>query len=374
MAKSAAERDKEFQEQLQAARDKAKSSRPLKRKKLGGEDHFTSTNTVAEDKNAPTVKITMPGSGRILSFQTVMAPISQVRFDQSINPRDRDLLFYDDPEVKEIVDDILQYGQREPALVRLSSDYDYRYDLIYGSRRLFALQWIAENVDLRTLSNHPNVIDGLVYIQIRKPYSLIGDAEQTVVHDAEAMALSEEENEKRANLTAWESAVQKMKKWLPVIEREGSVKKAAEALGVSRMLIQRQQTIAWIPKEVIKVLVAPSALKQRDEGIIRKLRAELDRLELDTDLVRQRAVEARQKGLRFNTLSDFRNKMLPELKTPKHNSADDKQISGANGGPSFDLKFDPNDPTKASIKVSGLSTKHQAELINLLSGLSIQEL
>lgn len=166
-----------------------------------------------------------------------------------LNRRVQRFLSLDNSEVASLVQAIAETGQREPVLVRKAKGG--RYEVIYGTRRRFAVAHLAAGAQ-PTLKLKAWVVDTL--------------------SDEDAKQLAVAENQNRADLSAWEVAHYL---WEQSIQRpEITHEQLAQEEGMSRSLVTRYLLLAELDERFLHRLTAPSAMSLTSGLALRKLVAE----------------------------------------------------------------------------------------------------
>ncbi|MAL27720.1 MAG: hypothetical protein CL820_17905 [Croceicoccus sp.] len=141
------------------------------------------------------------------------------------NPRFQNDLNVD--RLAELIESIKAQGQLIPGVARRK---DNRYELIYGSRRLFAAKYLKQN-------GYPEI---KFRLEIRD------------VTDEAAFRLADEENRNREDV----SPVERAKNYAAALERHynGSQATLVNKLGLAKSTVSRLMKIATIPDAIINVI------------------------------------------------------------------------------------------------------------------------
>lgn len=311
-----------------------------------------------------TQKLWLPASGVEIELEQKLLPIDWIDIHPK-NPRSQSLLNLDDPKMKEIFDDILASGQQFDVLVTpvVNADKPNTYQAVYGSTRIFILQAIQDNPDLRAQYKYLTR-NGNVQVLVKVPVF------NKTISDDDAEILAINENEKRRDLSAWEKAKLKYAEYADALAIHGSQKKTIAALGISATTFQRVQFLGWVPVEVMQVLESPDAIKAKDSVAVKRV---WEHFEGDESALKEAANTAKMQGRLFKSWADFVSKMLPDTKVHKPISKKDV-YKGKNGGPTCSFMRSSKDNSRAVIELEGLSPKHEAEIRSFLAGISKQRL
>ena len=158
------------------------------------------------------------------------------------NPRYQNQL---KPErLQDLIESMRAQGQLIPAAARRNGD---RYEIIYGSRRLFAAKWLKAN-------GYPSF---KFRLQIH------------TVDDETAFRLADEENRNRSDV----SAIERAKSYANALKAHynGRQDILAEKLGIGVSSMSRFMTIATIPGEITDAIPNLSDLSIRDAYALAKL-------------------------------------------------------------------------------------------------------
>lgn len=149
--------------------------------------------------------------------------------------RDYSLLSIDDPKCMDLVEGIKSQGRQEiPAVVRaLKNDPDYKYEVIIGARRHWAITWLRDN-------NYPSF-----------KYCI----EVKALSDEEAFRLNDMENRDREDVSDYERAVNY--KRAIALYYNGSDSQLAERIGYTRANLSYLLALTDLPKDVISAFGDP---------------------------------------------------------------------------------------------------------------------
>jgi ParB family chromosome partitioning protein len=168
--------------------------------------------------------------------------VAQVRLDPKKcriwhgNGRNYAVLNYD--RCKDLIDSIIaEGGQKVPALVRkLKNVPDYDYEVIYGTRRHWAISWLRNN-------NYPEF---MFLAEVRE------------VDDEAAFRLADLENRARDDITEFERA-RNYAAALPLYY-DGVQSKMAERLKISRSWLSKMIAFAGVSDKIIGAFTTPEQL------------------------------------------------------------------------------------------------------------------
>ena len=163
------------------------------------------------------------------------------------NPRDQPALNAE--SCRSLIESIAtEGGNRIPALVRINpSDADLPYQLLVGSRRRFAINWLNHN-------GRPEL----------RLSALIVD-----MSDEEAFRLADIENRERADICELDRA----RSYQGAVDRfyGGVQSRMAEALGLSNSQLSRLLALAQLPQEVVDAFATRAELKVRYSELLTPL-------------------------------------------------------------------------------------------------------
>jgi ParB family transcriptional regulator, chromosome partitioning protein len=175
----------------------------------------------------------------------------------------RDYALLNEENCRDLIDGIKAQGRQEfAAVVRPIDDPDYKFEVICGARRHFAISWLRANN----------------YTQFKY---LIEPREMS---DEEAFRLADIENREREDISDYERAID----YADAIARYygGKQKAMAERLEVSQPWLSRYLALAALPAEIVDAFPTIRDLKERHA---RDLKPLLSR-PATADLVRAQAV------------------------------------------------------------------------------------
>ncbi len=163
------------------------------------------------------------------------------------NPRDQPGLTPD--SCRSLIESIAnEGGNRIPVLVRLNgSDSERPYELLAGSRRRFAIDWLNHN--------------GRPELRLN---ALIVD-----LSDEEAFRLADIENRERADITELDRA----RSYQNAVDRfyGGVQSRMAEALNLSNSQLSRLLSLAQLPEEVVAAFATNEELRVRHSEVLTPL-------------------------------------------------------------------------------------------------------
>lgn len=187
----------------------------------------------------------LPATGRSVTADYALIDPALCHVSE-LNRRVQRLLSVDNAEVASLIGSIAESGQREPVLVRRLPKG--RFEVIYGSRRRFAVAHLAQTAQ-PDLKLKAWVIDDLA--------------------DEDAKQLAIAENQFRADLSAWEVA---QYLWEESIRRpDVTHEQLAQEEGMSRSLVTRYLLLAELDERFLHQLTAPSAMSLTSGLALRKL-------------------------------------------------------------------------------------------------------
>ena len=175
----------------------------------------------------------------------------------------RDYALLNEENCRDLIDGIKAQGRQEfAAVVRPIDDPDYKFEVICGARRHFAISWLRANN----------------YTQFK--YLI----EPRDMSDEEAFRLADIENREREDISDYERAID----YADAIARYygGKQKAMAERLEVSQPWLSRYLALAALPAEIVDAFPTIRDLKERHA---RDLKPLLSR-PATADLVRAQAV------------------------------------------------------------------------------------
>lgn len=269
------------------------------------------------------------------------------------NPRDQPALNAE--SCRSLIESIAtEGGNRIPALVRLNPPgADLPYQLLVGSRRRFAINWLNHN-------GRPEL----------RLSALIVD-----MSDEEAFRLADIENRERADICELDRA----RSYQDAVDRfyGGIQSRMAEALSLSNSQLSRLLALAQLPQEVVDAFATRAELKVRYSELLTPL---LRRPEQRADMI----AEARRIGTEQQLLAAQDERMIPsatvlarlrEAAAPRHREeARDLPImldgdrigrvrAGKNGGLAIDLQIADDadlDALLATLRTALLRTRNSA--------------
>ncbi|MBO9580450.1 MAG: ParB/RepB/Spo0J family partition protein [Sphingobium sp.] len=163
------------------------------------------------------------------------------------NPRDQPGLTVE--SCRSLIESIAtEGGNRIPVLVRLNGAHaEKRYELLVGSRRRFAIDWLNHN-------GRPEL----------RLSALIVD-----LSDEEAFRLADIENRERADITELDRA----RSYQHAVDRfyGGVQSRMAEALNLSNSQLSRLLALAQLPEEVVAAFATKDELRVRHSEVLTPL-------------------------------------------------------------------------------------------------------
>lgn len=203
--------------------------------------------------NRVTLPLTLPVSGKTIKARLVDVSPEDCEVIGS-NRRDPSLLSLQDPELKEIYDDILENNQRDPVLIRLHPNPESTkpYQLIYGSTRRFLIGEIRNVEPERQLK------------------AWLGD-----IPDADAEMLSVQENRLRRKESAYENARYVRSEVDKYVAAGRALLDAYEVVATQNKWksdnVRKLYRLSDVPKDVVKKLNSPHRLSINDGNAILRL-------------------------------------------------------------------------------------------------------
>jgi ParB family chromosome partitioning protein len=184
-----------------------------------------------------------PGQGRRVALS--IRPTDCSVWDG--NPRDVPGLSYE--SCHSLIDSIAQEdGNRIPVLVRRNPPgAEYPYELLVGSRRRFAVDWLNHN-------GRPEVRLNALVVEMT---------------DEEAFRLADIENREREDITELDRA----RSYQNAVDRfyGGVQSRMAEALSLSNSQLSRLLALAQLPDEVVNAFATKSELRVRHSEVLTPL-------------------------------------------------------------------------------------------------------
>ncbi|WP_299031961.1 ParB/RepB/Spo0J family partition protein [uncultured Sulfitobacter sp.] len=162
----------------------------------------------------------------------------------------RDYELLNEENCRDLIDGIRAQGRQEfPAIVRPIDDPEYKYEVICGARRHFAVSWLRANN----------------YTQFKY---LIEAREMT---DEEAFRLADIENREREDISDYERAID----YADAIARYygGKQKAMAERLEVSQPWLSRYLALASLPDQIVGAFPSIRDIKERHARDLKPLLA-----------------------------------------------------------------------------------------------------
>jgi ParB family chromosome partitioning protein len=162
----------------------------------------------------------------------------------------RDYELLNEENCRDLIDGIRAQGRQEfAAVVRPIDDPDYKYEVICGARRHFAVSWLREN----------NYTQFKYLIEARE------------MSDEEAFRLADIENREREDISDYERAID----YADAIARYygGKQKAMAERLEVSQPWLSRYLALAALPEQIVSAFPSIRDLKERHARDLKPLLA-----------------------------------------------------------------------------------------------------
>lgn len=162
----------------------------------------------------------------------------------------RDYALLNEENCRDLIDGIKAQGRQEfAAVVRPIDDPDYKYEVICGARRHFAVSWLRANN----------------YTQFKY---LIEPREMS---DEEAFRLADIENREREDISDYERAID----YADAIARYygGKQKAMAERLEVSQPWLSRYLALASLPQQIVNAFPTIRDLRERHARDLKPLLA-----------------------------------------------------------------------------------------------------
>ena len=244
----------------------------------------------------------------------------------------RDYALLNEENCRDLIDGIRAQGRQEfAAIVRPVDDPDFKYEVICGARRHFAVSWLRANN----------------YTQFK--YLV----EPRDLSDEEAFRLADIENREREDISDYERAID----YADAIARYygGKQKAMAERLEVSQPWLSRYLVLASLPAQVVGAFPSIRDVKERHARDLKPLLAR----PATADLVLAQAarLEAQQQSARngrgpfvdpLDVIKQLRQAAAePKVKPPRKSGGDtyrrsvgEKGITARKTGRKFHLEFE----------------------------------
>jgi ParB/RepB/Spo0J family partition protein len=178
--------------------------------------------------------------------QTITCNLIEVDPDDCVvskfNRRQQSLLRCIDPDIQSLIQSINSEGQRDPVLIRLlPKGSERKYEIIYGSRRRFAVSEINKS---RTAENR---------LKLR---AWVSDK----ISDIDAQQLAVGENENRSEISSWETALYVASFTSEYIQSnpKATQTEIAAALKMDRTTVFKYQNLARLPENLVLLMQSPS--------------------------------------------------------------------------------------------------------------------
>lgn len=199
--------------------------------------------------------LSLPTSQREITTR-LMELVPEECFPSTQNKRVQSLLSFADPRIDSLRKNIREEGQRDPVLARpVKTEEGIRYEVIYGSTRLFVLNDLCLNDPTWRLK------------------AWVGD-----VPDVDVAKLAKGENENRRDISAWEEARHLAQ---VVSDNPGkSLEFTAEMQGISKTSLLNYLEVARLPEVLIRCLPSPQDITVNSGVQIAKVLKPLSQEEL----------------------------------------------------------------------------------------------
>ena len=308
--------------------------------------HDAIFDDVLSDLDGPSVPTSGRESARFLKRSTTISDRMSGELEEKtlrwVDPSEcrmwerhnRDYALLNEENCRDLIDGIKAQGRQEfAAVVRPIDDPDYKYEVICGARRHFAVSWLRANN----------------YTQFKY---LIEPREMS---DEEAFRLADIENREREDISDYERAID----YADAIARYygGKQKAMAERLEVSQPWLSRYLALASLPPQIVAAFPSIRDLKERHA---RDLKPLLARPATATPVLAQAArLEAQQQSARngrgpFVDPMDVVKQLRQASEAPKvklvrkadeqtyRRSAGEKGITARKKGRKFQIEFQDN--------------------------------
>jgi len=244
----------------------------------------------------------------------------------------RDYALLNEENCRDLIDGIRAQGRQEfAAVVRPVDDPRYKYEVICGARRHFAISWLRANN----------------YTQFKY---LVEPREMS---DEEAFRLADIENREREDISDYERAID----YSDAIARYygGKQKAMAERLEVSQPWLSRYLALASLPAQIVGAFPSIRDLKERHARDLKPLLARL--ITAEPLLAQAARIEAQQQSARngrgpFVDPADVVKQLRRAAEEPKakparkpnessyRRSVGEKGITARKKGRKFQLEFE----------------------------------
>ncbi|KEJ88135.1 ParB/RepB/Spo0J family partition protein [Sulfitobacter donghicola] len=224
--------------------------------------HDAIFDDVLSDLDTPAATGGARGSARFLKRSTAISDRMTGELEEKtlrwVDPKDcrmwerhnRDYGLLNEENCRDLIDGIKAQGRQEfPAIVRPIDDPDYKYEVICGARRHFAVSWLRGN----------NYTQFKYLIEARE------------MNDEEAFRLADIENREREDISDYERAID----YADAIARYygGKQKAMAERLEVSQPWLSRYLALAALPEQIVNAFPTIRDLKERHARDLKPLLA-----------------------------------------------------------------------------------------------------
>ncbi len=235
---------------------------------------------------------------------------------------------------RDLIDGIRAQGRQEfAAVVRPIDDPDYKYEVICGARRHFAVSWLRDN----------NYTQFKYLIEARE------------MDDEEAFRLADIENREREDISDYERAID----YADAIARYygGKQKSMAERLEVSQPWLSRYLALAALPEQVVNAFPSIRDLKERHARDLKPLLSRpvtADPMMAQAKVIGEQQVKARSGQGPFVDPLDVVKRLRAAAEEPKTKtirkvedavygrSKNAKGITARKRGRKIQLEFDEN--------------------------------
>jgi ParB family chromosome partitioning protein len=255
----------------------------------------------------------------------------------------RDYALLNEENCRDLIDGIRAQGRQEfAAVVRPIDDPQYKYEVICGARRHFAISWLRANN----------------YTQFKY---LVEPREMS---DEEAFRLADIENREREDISDYERAID----YADAIARYygGRQKAMAERLEVSQPWLSRYLALAALPAQIVGAFPSIRDLKERHARDLKPLLARP--VTADPLLAQAARIEAQQQSARngrgpFVDPADVVKQLRKAAEEPKvrparkadeeiyRRSGGEKGVTARKKGRKFQLEFDDS-MSEASLRAA----------------------
>ena len=261
--------------------------------------------------------------------------------------RQYDLLSIDDPKCLELVEGIKAQGRQEiPAVVRaLKNDPDYKYEVIVGARRHWAITWLRNN-------NYPN-------------YKYLVDVRDLT--EEESFRLNDMENRDREDVSDYERALN----YKNAINSyyNGEAQKMAERIGYTKANLSYLLSLADLPGPIIRSFGDPRVISVNNGRVIKKLLkipSSAKKLIAGAKELASLQLELKKSGKPFIEKNDVMKRLVKSTKAPSKKSETKKYSTGKG---EVVLNLNSMNNRTASITLTRSKTASREETIALFTQL-----